>query len=234
MPVFAGRPLRRKDPLLSKSAHPTRNRLISGLLLCIPFVATIFIIKWLMDVAASLLRPVVVAGAQASPFVQNVPDGYVNVCTYVLSLVLLIFVIYAVGAIATFVVGRKLIGVGEAIMLRIPLARLIYSAAKQVMGAMSSSGQGAFRSVVIIEYPRAGLKTLAFFTGTVTDQAGKTYAKVFIPTPPNPASGFLGLVPMEEIEHTDMTLEEGIKMIMSGGVVSPSVMRMEAGQSPPQ
>ena len=96
----------------------------------------------------------------------------------------------------------------------------IYSASKQVVDAISLTKQAAFKSVVLVEYPRPGLKAIAFVTGVSSDAAGRRWCRVFIPAAP-PTSGFLELIPIEDVEATDMSVEQGLKMVVSGGFIAP-------------
>ena len=95
----------------------------------------------------------------------------------------------------------------------------IYSATKQIIQSFSQD-KAAFKSVVIIEFPRPGFYSLAFLTGYIQDKEGRKYCKVFIPTTPNPTTGFLEIIPAEEVRVTKISIEEGFKIIISGGIVS--------------
>jgi len=204
-----------------------RKRMISGLLLLLPFYVTLLVIKWLFSLVAGFLRPEVLVLWQyfIDPAVsKDAPPIYISIVAATMSVVVLVLLIYAIGAIAQFVVGRRLIRLGEDLMLKIPLAGTVYSATKQVVQAMSLPNKAAFKSVVLVEFPRPGFKSLAFMTGRIRDQDGRAYCKVFIPTTPNPTTGFLEIVPFEEVVETTLTIEEAFKMIISGGLISPEVL----------
>ncbi len=142
-----------------------------------------------------------------------------------LGLLLTIATVLIVGLLASSLVGRTLINFFENIMTRIPLIRSIYLTVKKVVEAFNMRNREAFRHVVMIEYPRRGIYALAFTTGEtkgeVQEKTGHTVINVFLPTTPNPTSGFFLLVPQEDIIYLDMTVEEGLKMIISGGIVTP-------------
>jgi uncharacterized membrane protein len=138
-----------------------------------------------------------------------------------LSLIILLFT----GIIATNYFGQRLVSWGESILSRIPLVRSIYKMVKQVINAVFSTNSEAFRKVVLIEYPRQGSWSLAFLTGTNTEINNKTKNKmvsVFVPTTPNPTSGFLLMLSKEEVIELDMSIDEALKFIISLGVMPPT------------
>ena len=216
-----------KSRAWTKTKKDIRKRMISGLLLLLPFYVTLLVIKWLFRLVAGLLTPVIafVLRQLLGPAAREaIPQGYISAAATVLSVVVLVLLVYTIGAIAQFVVGRRMIHFGEGLMLKIPLAGTIYSATKQVVQAMSLPSKAAFKSVVLVEFPRPGFKAVAFLTGRIQDSQGRTYCKVFIPTTPNPTTGFFEIVPVEEVVETTLTIEEAFKMIISGGLISPEVL----------
>ncbi|MBD3618345.1 MAG: DUF502 domain-containing protein [Chromatiales bacterium] len=142
-----------------------------------------------------------------------------------LGIVLSILVVLITGMVVANLLGRKLVEGWESLLNRIPLVRSIYSAVKQILETIFVAGGKSFRKVLMVEYPRRGLWTLAFQTGSGTeevhDKAGHRLVTVFVPTTPNPTSGFIILVPEEDIIELDMSVEDGLKLIMSLGVVAP-------------
>ena len=106
-------------------------------------------------------------------------------------------------------------------MLRVPFVKVIYSASKQVADAFQNRKARAFRAVVLVEFPGPGMRAIAFVTGDVTDSAGRACHTVFVPTTPNPTTGFLQVIPTDRVEATPYTVEDGIKMVMSLGVLVP-------------
>ena len=204
-----------------------RNRLVSGTLLLIPFGVTLLVMRWLYGLVAHLLEPVVkgaLGGLARFPLLASIPQVYVSTLVLILTVIALVFLLYLIGAIGQYVVGKKLITTTELLLGRIPLVRSIYSATKQVITAISRSGQDAFISVVLVEFPRPGFKAIGFLTGYIKDATGRKYCKVLIPTTPNPTTGFFEIVPTEDVSETAMTIEEAFKMIISGGIVSPDVL----------
>jgi len=200
------------------------RRLVSGMLVIVPLGVTLLVVGWLFRLAASLLRPVVSYGTrqlEQHQWIQALPEGKADFYVSLFAILLLLTLLYFIGGLGEHLIGRRLIAAWEAIWLKIPLARSIYAATKQVMEALSQPQGAAFKSVVVVDFPYPGLKAIGFLTGYVDDPAGRRFAKVLIPTTPNPTTGFLELFPAETILVTDVAIEDGFKMIISGGIVSP-------------
>ncbi len=201
-----------------------RKNLISGVLIAVPFVVSLLIIQWLFRAMAGLLQPIV---GRVLPMLAKfvittpVPDVYQRIAVATISVILLVLLLYFVGAIGQFVIGRRFISIGEKLFMQIPIVRTIYGSSKQVVKAMSLPDRSVFKSVVLVDFPRPGLKAVGFLTGFITDPEGKKYCKIFIPATPNPTTGFFELVPEEETFATNISIEDGFKMIISGGVVAP-------------
>jgi len=217
----------RKSTMLAKLKINVRTRLLSAILLLMPFGVTLLVMRWLFQWLAGFLRPMVQYSADKLskyPFIEFIPDIYISICVSVCSIVILLVLLYFIGAIGQFVVGKRLIKAGETLLLRIPLVRTVYTATKQVAEAVSLPDRSALKSVVLVEFFKPGFKVVAFLTGYIEDSAGKKFCKVMIPTTPNPTSGFLVVVPLNEVTETTMTIEEAFKMIISGGIVSPDTL----------
>jgi len=142
-----------------------------------------------------------------------------------LGLVLSIMVVFVIGAFVANVIGRKLLNLGENILEKIPLLRWFYFSTKQVLEAIFVKGEDSFRRVVLVQYPRKGLYSIGFVTGeSAGDLAEKVPGRsftVFIPTTPNPTSGFLYVIPEEETVPLDWGVDEAFRMIISAGVILP-------------
>ncbi len=196
----------------------------SGMLILVPVGVTLLVMRWLFSWVAGLLRPLVTSATSRLDglhWIQALPEAYVNFCVSLLALLLLLVLLYFVGVLGQHIVGRRLVAASDRVWLKIPLARSIYAATKQVMEALSQPQGAAFKSVVLIDFPSPDLKAVGFLTGYVQDTAGRRYAKVLIPTTPNPTTGFLELVPEEKVFVTNLAVEEAFRMIISGGIVSP-------------
>ena len=213
--------------MIRKIQSNIRQRLLAGALLFLPFGVALLVMRWLFGVLKSFLQPIMkgfLSGIDKIAFLNEIPDTYINIAAVIASVLILLFSLYLVGLLGQFLIGRKLIAFGENVLLQIPLIRTIYSASKQVIQSFSQDNT-AFKSVVIVEFPRPDFLALAFLTGYIQDSEGKRYCKVFIPTSPNPTTGFFEIIPEEKARETALTIEEGFKMIISGGVVSYDVFK---------
>jgi uncharacterized membrane protein len=194
------------------------------MLVLVPVGVTLLVMRWLFRWGTKQLHPVVesiTSGLEKSQWIAAQPEWWVNLYVYLLTILLLLVLLYLIGVLGQFIIGRRLITAWESIWLKIPLARTIYGATKQVTEALSQPEGSAFKSVVVVDFPYPGAKAIGFLTGYVEDSTGQKFAKVLIPTTPNPTTGFLELIPLDRIFITDLTIEEGFRMLISGGIVSP-------------
>lgn len=193
-----------------------RKFIITGLLIWIPLGITILIIKLLVDLLdrTILLLPPVWR-----------PDALFGFDIPGLGIFISAIIIFVTGFVLTNFVGHRLIKWGENLLDRIPLVRSIYSAAKQVTATILSPDNDTFNEVLLIEYPRKGVWTLCFKTGnspkSFNQLTGQELLTVFVPTTPNPTSGFILFVPKSDIKKLDIDVEDALKLVMSLGVVTP-------------
>ncbi len=193
-----------------------RKYLIAGLLVWLPLAATVVVIKLLIDLRdkAILLFP---------PEWQ--PETLFGFSIPGFGIVIGVSILILTGAFAANLFGRKLVGFWEAVLGRIPLVRTIYSSVKQVLETLFSSNSESFRRVVLIEYPRKGIWSLGFQTNealtAAREASGKDLVSIFVPTTPNPTSGFIVMLPTDEITQLDISVEDGFKFIISMGVIVP-------------
>lgn len=200
-----------------------RRYLVAGLLVWLPLGATFFVIQLLvgwMDQSLLLLperfRPETLLGF-------NIPG---------LGVVLSLLILLLTGLVAANLFGRKLVELWEQLLSRIPLVRSVYSAVKQLVETMFADNGNSFRKVVLVEFPRRGLWTLAFLTndeqGVVQQATGREVISVYVPTTPNPTGGYFVLVPVEDVREIDLSVDEGLKLLLSMGAVNPPA---DTGQS---
>lgn len=198
-----------------------RRYLIAGLLVWVPVGITWFVIKFMIDLMDQtvLLLPVSLR-----------PENLLGYRIWGLGVVLTLVILLVTGMIVANLIGRKLVSIGERLLDRIPLVRSIYSGVKQVMETMLAGSGKSFRSVVLVEYPRRDMWTLAFLTGErgvkeMEDKTGRELSHIFVPTTPNPTSGFFLVLPSSDVIVLDMSIDDGLKMIMSAGVVIPKAQK---------
>ena len=136
--------------------------------------------------------------------------------------ILFILSIYLVGIFASNVIGRRIISGMESVLERMPLVNSIYGASKQVVDIFRSKPGAATRSVALVPFPHPGTRSMAFVTGEIVTPKGEHLISVFIPTTPNPTTGFLQLFPVDAVERVDVEIDEAFRFIMSAGVIRPN------------
>ncbi|HEC19136.1 MAG TPA: DUF502 domain-containing protein [Gammaproteobacteria bacterium] len=192
-----------------------KRYLIAGLLVWVPLGVTVMVINLLVGIMDKTLLWLPE---------QYRPDTLLGFHVPGIGVVLSVIIVLGTGVIVANLFGRKLVQLWERMLARIPLVRTIYASVKQILETVFSSGQ-SFRKVLLVEYPRRGLWTLAFQSSTTQGEAqAKTTAEVinvFIPTTPNPTSGFFIMVPRDDVIELDMSVDDGLKMIISAGVMVP-------------
>ncbi len=194
-----------------------RKYFIAGLLVWLPLAATVIVIKLLIELLNKtiLLFP---------PELQ--PETLFGISIPGFGIIIGILILVLTGVFAANLFGRKLVGFWEAILGRIPLVRTIYSSVKQVLETLFSSNSESFRRVVLIEYPRKEIWSLGFQTNealtAAREASEKDLVSVFVPTTPNPTSGFIVMLPAEDITQLDISVADGFKFIISMGVIVPN------------
>ena len=195
-----------------------RNVFITGLLITLPIALTYFILQFLfrnLDALSPVFTKVLIdLGAP-------IPEGY---RIPALGLVITLLIVLAVGWFTTNFFGKRFLHLGERIVEKIPFVRRIYKGSKQVVQSIANADTSTFRKVVLLEFPRKGMLAIGFVTGLahgeVQDLTKKNVLNVFVPTMPNPTSGFLIFAPPEELTEVNMSIEDGIKYVVSGGIVT--------------
>ncbi len=220
----------KKNTIFSRMYANATTRFLSGMLLLIPFGVTLLIMRWLFSWVAGFVKPLIIGLLRLVvmiPFIDSLPDSLTTFCVVIITILILLVTIYIIGEIGQRVIGKKILHIAEILVQKIPLVRSIYTSTKQVLQTISMPGQTAFKSVVLIEFPRPGMKAMGFVTGYINDSTGKKFCKVLIPTTPNPTTGFFEIVPADDVMETNLTIEEAFRMIISGGIVSPEILNIK-------
>ncbi|HTI97474.1 MAG TPA: DUF502 domain-containing protein [Dongiaceae bacterium] len=205
-----------------------RANFITGLFIVMPSVVSIAIVVWLFGTVANITDTLLF-------FLKYLLDRkwiYVNGTSgpmfwywSLLALIIAVLLVSLVGRLARNYMGRRMIVWADGMMMRVPVLNKIYGAFKQINDAFSSGSKNSFKTVVLVEFPRAGAHSIGFITSEQNDEVqARTREKVvcvFVPTTPNPTSGFLILVPETEVTKLDMSVADGIKYIVSLGAISP-------------
>ncbi|MBT5550171.1 MAG: DUF502 domain-containing protein [Nitrospina sp.] len=210
--------------MITRFQRRVRNVFITGLLITLPIALTWFILQFLLknfDALSPVFTNILIQlGAP-------IPEGY---RIPFLGLVVTLLIVLMVGWFTTNFFGKKLFKIGETVIGKIPFVRRIYTGTKQVVLSIAEADTTAFRKVVLLEFPRRGLLAIGFVTGEtrgeVQQMTQENMLNVFVPTMPNPTSGFLIFSPPEELTEVSMTIEEGIKYVVSGGIVTPPSLKV--------
>jgi uncharacterized membrane protein len=208
--------------VLQRLKQDLKNDLIAGILVVIPLATTIWLSFIIANWAINFLTRI---PKQLNPF-DGLNPIVTNLLNFLVGLAVPLAFILLIGLMARNIVGRWLLDVGEQILQAIPLAGSIYKTLKQILETLFRDSQTKFRRVVMIEYPRKGIWTLGFVTGQVThpiqSHLSQTMLSVFIPTTPNPTSGWYAVIPEDDVINLTISIEDAFKVLISGGIVNPS------------
>ncbi|NJO95131.1 MAG: DUF502 domain-containing protein [Pleurocapsa sp. CRU_1_2] len=220
--------------MLQRLKQDLKNDLIAGLLVVIPLATTIWLsvstAKWAINLFTRIPK-------QINPF-----DGLNPILTDILNFsvgfTVPLLSILTIGLMARNIAGRWLLDFGEQFLQAIPLAGSVYKTLKQILETLLSDSKTKFRRVVLVEYPRKGVWTIGFVTGKVSPQLQnhlqEEMTSVFIPTTPNPTSGWYTIVPQHEVIDIDISIEDAFKVLISGGIVSPGLPEVKPTISVPK
>lgn len=190
---------------------------IAGVLVLIPVAGTIWILKAIILWADGFFVSLLPAFLQPPILSSNKIPG--------VGLVLTIALILVAGVFTRLYLGKRLIGWGDALISKIPFGRSVYGTLKQILQTAFTPGDQKFKGVCLVEYPKDDSFAIAFITGEASDltspEAGKKFLRVFVPTTPNPTSGFLLIIPEEKVKYLNISVEEASKLIISGGLLGP-------------
>jgi uncharacterized membrane protein len=206
-----------------------RRYFLAGFLVTAPLGITVLIAWWIINFIDEWVTPLI-------PTKYN-PETYLPFSLPGLGLLILFIALTLIGALTAGLMGRWVVRTGEQILNRMPVVRSVYSAIKQIFETILAQQSNAFREAVLIEYPRRGIWAIGFITGTTKGEVQsltlEETVNIFLPTTPNPTSGFLLFVPREEVVPLDMSVEEAVKMVISGGIVTPPDRRSTEKQQQP-
>ncbi|HSM80641.1 MAG TPA: DUF502 domain-containing protein [Nodosilinea sp.] len=231
-----------EPPVLQKIKQDLKNDLIAGLLVVIPLATTI----WLtITISGWVVRLLTRFPKQLTPF-DGLNPVLVNFINLLIGLSVPLLAILIIGLMARNIAGRWLLDVGEKVVQSIPLAGSVYKTLQQLLQTVFQDSSTRFRKVVLVEYPRKGVWAIAFVTGAMNAAAATTGAanmlSVFVPTTPNPTSGWYAIVPETDVVNLSISIEDAFKVLLSGGIVGPnlasavpsdrSLSVVDEGQSP--
>jgi uncharacterized membrane protein len=198
-----------------------RNYFISGLLFWIPLALSVLLIKFFLEIVNNLVPT------------RLLPESLLNLDTTIpgSGIVLVILVILITGALVTNILGRKLLDLWERALNKIPGFRNIYNALKKISSTVLNTSSDSFRKAFLIQYPSKGIWVIAFqsgdYKGEVESIIGKDVINLFVPTTPNPTSGFFVMIPKKDAVELQMSVEEAFKLVISAGVVTPENLKIK-------
>ena len=198
-----------------------RNYFISGLLFWIPLALSVLLIKFFLEIVNNLVPT------------RLLPESLLNLDTTIpgSGIVLVILVILITGALVTNILGRKLLNLWERALNKIPGFRNIYNALKKISSTVLNTSSDSFRKAFLIQYPSKGIWVIAFqsgdYKGEVESIIGKDVINLFVPTTPNPTSGFFVMIPKKDAVELQMSVEEAFKLVISAGVVTPENLKIK-------
>lgn len=201
-----------------------RRYLIAGLLVWVPVWVTLLILNFLISLFDKLQLLIPAAYR---------PDNLLSFHIPGLGLLVAVIIVIVTGLLVTNLLGRKLVELWETLLSRIPLVRAIYNAAKQITSTMLTQSENAFKNVLLVEFPRPGVWSIGFQTSSGFDSAeqitGEEMVTIYIPTTPNPTSGYLIIVPRKDTTKLNISVDQALKMVISLGVVLPDTIQPKQG-----
>jgi uncharacterized membrane protein len=207
---------------MNRLKQDLKNDLIAGLLVVIPLATTIWLTITIANWVINFLTQV---PKQLNPF-EGLHPILVNILNFVVGLTVPLLGILLIGLMARNIAGRWLLDVGEQVLQAIPLAGQVYKTLKQLLATLLKDSPGKFRRVILLEYPRRGVWAIAFVTGIISNeiqaQMSRPMLSVFIPTTPNPTTGWYAIVPEDEVVNLSISIEDAFKIVVSGGIVAPN------------
>ncbi len=199
-----------------------RKSFFSGIVLLAPIGVTLFVFNWLV---------VKIGGSVKEPLLRFLPEtilsshGLGSLARDMIATIIVLLAITALGFLSRYFVAKFLWSLGERFLRSVPIINTVYTSVKQIVDTFSSQNRAVFQQVVLVEFPRAGCYSIGFLTGTtkgeIQEITKEEVRNVFVPTTPNPTSGYLIMLPSRDIRILDMTVGQGMKLIISGGAVVP-------------
>ena len=193
-----------------------KKSFFAGVIVIIPIGLTVYVLRAVFDMSLA------VGGKIAEPLKKIVDDAFpgFDLLASISELLLVLFTLIIIGFLARNVAGRRVVKWIDNLFKKIPLISMVYTTTKQIIESFSGGRENSFSKVVFVEYPRKGVWTLGFVTKETKNDNNQRFYNLFVPTTPNPTSGFFLIIPIDDVKETDINVEEGFQMIVSSGMVS--------------
>lgn len=208
-----------------------RSRITTGLLIAIPALVTFWVIEITLEFVVASGEPLArIFAGFVRPFSSDLSDLLVSDgMLWAVAIALMLALFYTLGLVGRRMTGRKLLDRAEQWLLQVPLLSVVYGGVRELVASLNQPGGSApGQQVVLIAFPNPSMKTVGFVTRTFTDaESGRNLAAVYVPTTPNPTSGYVEIVPFEELVWLDWTPQQAMRFVVSGGAVGPDTIRFE-------
>jgi len=204
--------------MVRKTWASVKTHIIAGIFVMVPLAVTYVVLRGLFDIVHNFFSPLLklLVIAQYSPFLEAV-----------ITFFLAAGIVYLIGFLSKIIFVARLIALGERMVSRIPVVKYFYITTKQIMDSIALMKSSNINKVVIVEYPRKGMLAMAFVTGVMRQPGKEDLINIFVPSTPNPTTGFFIMLPPEQIWDVNLTIEQGTKIIISGGIICPSEIELK-------
>ena len=200
-----------------------KKYIFTGIISIIPVYITYWIIEQIFLLVSIPGKNIISYFTVLFNFSNSVNTQFIIFTEYVLGFVLTILFLFLFGLIISNVIGKKIYSFFETLLNSIPIVNKVYSSIKQIISTLSVDSKKSFKKVVMIQYPRKGLCTIAMVTGESTNKNKKEFYTLFVPSTPNPTTGYMIIILKNDVVNTDLSVEDATKVILSGGLVTPNL-----------
>lgn len=204
--------------MISKAWASVKTHIIAGIFVTVPLAVTYVVMRALFDIVRNFFSPLLkfLVITKYSPFLEAV-----------ITFLLAAGIVYLIGFLSKIIFVARLIALGERMVSRIPVVRYFYITTKQIMDSIALMKASNINKVVVVEYPRKGMLAMAFVTGVMRQPGKEDLINIFVPSTPNPTTGFFIMLPPEQVWDVNLTIEQGTKIIISGGIICPSEIELK-------
>ena len=200
-----------------------KKYILTGIISIIPVYFTFWIIEQIFLIVSIPGKNIISYFTSLFNFNNAINIQFITITEYILGFILTIMFLFFFGLIVSNVIGKKIYSLFESLLNSIPVVNKVYNSIKQIISTISIDSKKSFKKVVMIQYPRKGLWTIAMVTGESTNKNKKEFYTLFVPSTPNPTTGYMIIISKEDVVNTDLSVEDATKVILSGGLVTPNL-----------
>ena len=200
-----------------------KKYILTGIISIIPVYITYWIIEQIFLIVSIPGKNIISYFTSLFNFSNDINTQLITITEYMLGFILTIMFLFFFGLIISNVIGKKIYSFFETLLNSIPVVNKVYSSIKQIISTISIDSKKSFKKVVMIQYPRKGLWTIAMVTGESINKNKKEFYTLFVPSTPNPTTGYMIIISKEDVVNTDLSVEDATKVILSGGLVTPNL-----------